>query len=90
MLVNLGYHNRLSENFGRQRQSLWTIRALKDKHVNVSRSALQAERGVPPPRRRPKWRHLERRIRRLKAEYAETRRDTAENIQRFSVHYDVG
>ena len=70
-LLIVVYHNRLSVNVGRQRQSLWfTIRALKDEHVNVSRSALQAERGVPPPRRRPKWRRLQRRIRHLKAEYA--------------------
>jgi len=51
---------------------------LEDEHVNVNRSALQAERGHPPPRRRPRWRRLERNVERLKHEYATGHRSLAD------------
>lgn len=68
--MGAGYHNRLAENLGRRRQSLWVfIRMLKDEERFVRRAARRVDLGHPPPARKRKYRKLERRIQSLKEQY---------------------
>lgn len=61
---------------GRVKPSIWFfINHLKDVDAVNERSALNAERGVPPPSQRRKWRLLEQRIARVKDDYVTGRRD---------------
>ena len=70
ILVHEGYRYRLIGSLYHRRPSLWMfIRTLKDLDAATERSARQAERGVPPPAKKRKWRQMDQRIRRLKRDY---------------------
>ncbi len=80
-----GYHNRLGKVLHRQRPSIWCfIRAIKDEESLTVRSALSANRGVDPPRRRLKYRKLECRIQKLKQEYSDGDKSLSEYWQAMS------
>ena len=62
--------------------SLWIfLRKLKDLQRQTEMSMIAGERGDAPPPRRRKWRHLERRIQRLKRQYNNGQRTLAEYWQ---------
>lgn len=74
-----GFHNRLNDGIGCVRPSLWFfINYLKDVQVTNERTARNAERGVPPPAKKRKWRVLDSRITRLKADYMSGRRSVVQ------------
>ena len=71
----LGYHNRLADTSGRHKQSLWyMIRILKDEERCVRKVLRRADMGVPPKKRKLKYRRLERKIKRLKSQYRHGRK----------------
>ncbi|XP_063599694.1 uncharacterized protein LOC134776006 [Penaeus indicus] len=64
------YHRVLNDTVVVKHPSLWTfIRHLKDIQANVENSVHSADLGDAPPARKRKWRQLEARLQRLKAQY---------------------
>ncbi|KAJ8025697.1 hypothetical protein HOLleu_33323 [Holothuria leucospilota] len=69
------FHNRWNRDVAIRHPSLWlVIRRMKDESVKAHQAMKCANRGDDPPRRRKKWRDLDRRTRRLKRQYLEGRR----------------
>jgi predicted patatin/cPLA2 family phospholipase len=86
-----GYHNRLSAKSDRHKQSLWfMIRVLKDEERYIRMTLRRADMGVPPPKRKLKYRRLERSIKRLKRQYRHGRKsleDYWQAVTHLMVHY---
>lgn len=82
----LGFHQKWNSSIERTHPSLWIfVRKLKDEQRETEISAASALRGNPPKPRRRKYREMERRIQRLKADYTNGRR-TAEEYWRAMCH----
>jgi hypothetical protein len=71
-----GYHNRWNRNVQTNHPNLWIfIRKMKDEQRRIHLTITAADNGQDPPRRKRKFRVLEKRIRRLKRDYSAGRRD---------------
>ena len=70
-----GFHHKWNKAIGRNHPSVWLfIRKLKDEQRLTDLSAIAAEHGDPVPKKRKKWRDLDKRVRALKQEYEDGRR----------------
>lgn len=78
-MVHVGFHNRLNSALGRVRPSLWFyINHIKDCEATMERLARNAEHGIQGPKRIRKWKKLDERITKLKADYVSGRRNLAD------------
>ncbi|KAL5009881.1 hypothetical protein ScPMuIL_012186 [Solemya velum] len=66
------FHSQWNTAVSVRHPSSWTfIRCLKDQQGATETTIDAANRGDAPPKRRRKWRNLERRLKRLKRDYVD-------------------
>ena len=75
-LFSAGFHNRWNVRVGVRHPNLWVFcRKMKDEERCIQRVINAADRGDAPPTRKRRYRRLQERIARLKAEYVAGTRD---------------